>query len=54
MGFEEPPSLRVMGIWIVGALTAGVAVLAYGGRSWWPAVIILLVTMCVTVLAQDD
>jgi hypothetical protein len=52
----EPPSLRIIGIWIVGALIAGVAVLASGGRSWYPAVIILLLTMCATllVLPQDD
>jgi hypothetical protein len=33
-----------------------VAVLASGGRSWYPAVIIFLLTMCVTLLAlpQDD
>jgi membrane protein YdbS with pleckstrin-like domain len=52
----EPPSLRVIVIWIVGALTAGGAVLAYPKQSLWPAVIILLLTMCVTVLVlpQDD
>jgi len=52
----EPPSLRVIGIWVVGAAIAGVAVLASGRQSWWPAVIILLLTMCVTMLAlpQDD
>jgi len=52
----EPPSQRVMGIWFVAAATAGVAVLASGRQNWWPAVIILLLTMYVTLLAlpQDD
>jgi hypothetical protein len=49
----EPPGLRVIVIWIVGALIAGGAVLASGRQSWWPAVIILLLTMCVTALVQD-
>ena len=50
----EPPSPRIIGIWTVGALLAGGAVLASGRQSWYPAVIILLLTMCVTVLAQDN
>jgi hypothetical protein len=33
----EPPGLRVIVIWIVGAVIAGVAVLASGRQSWWPA-----------------
>jgi hypothetical protein len=52
----EPPSLRVIVIWIVGAGIAGAAVLASGRQSWYPALIILLLTMCVTVLVlpHDD
>jgi membrane protein YdbS with pleckstrin-like domain len=52
----EPPSPRVIVIWIVGAVIAGVAVLLSPRQSWWPAIIILLLTMCVTVfvLPQDD
>jgi hypothetical protein len=51
----EPPSLRVIEIWTVGALIAGVAVLASGRQSWWPAVIIFFLTLCVSIaLPQDD
>jgi len=52
----EPPSQRVIVICIVGALIAGGAVLAYPRQSWWPAIIVLGLTMCVMLLAlpQDD
>jgi predicted metal-binding membrane protein len=50
----EPPSLRVMGIWIVGAGIAGVVVLASGRQSWWPAVIIFLLTLCVMLVALPN
>ena len=50
----EPARLRAMVIVIVGAGIAGVAVLASGGRSWYPAVIIYLLTLCVLALQQDN
>jgi hypothetical protein len=53
----EPARLRAMVTgWIVGAGIAGVFVLASGVQSWWPAVIIFLLTLCVTLVAlpQDD
>jgi hypothetical protein len=48
---SKPPSPRVIGIWIVGDGIAGVAVLASGKPSLWPAIIIFLLTLCVTLLA---
>jgi hypothetical protein len=39
---------------IVGAGIAGVSVLASGVQSWWPAVIIFLLTLCVLLIAQPQ
>jgi hypothetical protein len=53
----EPARLRPVIIGqIVGAGIASVFVLASGVQSWWPAVIIFLPTLCVTLVAlpQDD
>ena len=50
----EHPSLRAMLILIVGAGIAGVAVLASGRQSWWPAVIIYLLTLCVLLIEQPQ
>ena len=50
----EPARPRAMVIVIVGAGIAGVSVLASGVQSWWPAVIIFLLTLCVLLIAQPQ
>ena len=50
----EPAGLVPWVIVIVGAGIAGVSVLASGVQSWWPAVIIFLLTLCVLLIAQPQ
>jgi hypothetical protein len=50
----EPSRLRAMVIILVGAGIAGAWVLASGVQSWWPAVIIFLLTLCVLLIAQPQ
>jgi hypothetical protein len=50
----EPAWLVPWVIVIVGAGIAGVSVLASGVQSWWPAVIIFLLTLCVLLIAQPQ
>jgi hypothetical protein len=50
----EPARLVPWVIVIVGAGIAGVSVLASGVQSWWPAVIIFLLTLGVLLIAQPQ